>query len=377
MMIMNKDKKNAFKTENGIQQQEEQSKKQDVKKQMRGNILFTIGMVLVVALIAFGLWKLSGEDDNPANIEVFRTGDMVVYLDEMNLCMLQNTLSLGITKDHLDGTTAEDGTPVDKYYCQQIMEMIIDYKVGAMIAKQEGLSLSEKEEDAVRADALAYLTKMNGHALKELGINQDLLIEVYQQRYLAKKLEDQVTEEIEVAEQRYSTIYVMMFPIVQMNEDGSVAVAEDGVTPILLTEEEKKQRKEDADAAYQALKDGEDYATVAKKYNVDIYSGEQSNLVDNFEDPFLQYVQSLQEGECSPVIEAESFYGIVVMITENNEELAQQIMDYYRSDMEDEYLDTRRVEWYETLGLDKENIQQGNCEIFQELTLYKFVDAQE
>lgn len=375
---MSKDKKKASKEEKEVlKQQKEKTKEDGKKKSIGGNVLFAIGMILIVALAAFGLWKLSGAEDDPASTEVFRSGDVVVYLDEMNLCMLQNTLSLGITKEHLDGTTAEDGTPVDSYYCKQIMEMIVDYKVASIIAEQEGITLSKEEEDAVRSDALTYLTKMNGHALKELGIHQDLLIDVYRQRYLAKKLEDQVADEIEVEEQKYSTIYVMMFPTVQMNEDGSVAMAEDGETPIVLTDESKQQRKDDADAAYLELKDGADYVAVAEKYKVATYSGEQSNLVHNFEEPFLQYVQTLKEGECSPVIEAESFYGIVVMVSENNEELAEQITDYYRSDMAEEYLEARRVQWYDTLGLDKENIQDGYCDIFEELTLYKFVKAQE
>lgn len=375
---MSKDKKKASKEEKEVlKQQKEKTKEDGKKKSIGGNVLFAIGMVLIVALAAFGLWKLSGAEDDPASTEVFRSGDVVVYLDEMNLCMLQNALSLGITKEHLDGTTAEDGSPADSYYCKQIMEMIVDYKVASIIAEQEGITLSEEEEDAVRADALTYLTKMNGHALKELGIHQDLLIDVYRQRYLAKKLEDQVADEIEVEEQKYSTIYVMMFPTVQMNEDGSVAMAEDGETPIVLTDESKRQRKEDADAAYLELKDGADYVAVAEKYKVSTYSGEQSNLVHNFEEPFLQYVQTLKEGECSPVIEAESFYGIVVMVSENNEDLAEQITDYYRSDMAEEYLEARRVQWYDMLGLDKENIQDGYCDIFKELTLYKFVKAQE
>ena len=371
---MKEKKKNSKTSPNQVdaKEQKEQFKKTINTKKLRGNILFGIGIAGIIILFAFGLWKLSGEEKNPANVEVFTVGNEIVYLNEVNLCMLQNVSGLGITREHLDGTTAEDGQPVDSYYVRQIMEMIMNYKVESMIAQKEGITLSQEEEDSVVADAVSYITKMNGHALKELGIDQDLIIEVYRQRYLAKALEDKIAQELDVEEQKYCTLYVMMFPKVHMLEDGNVATAEDGVTPIQLSEEEMNQRKENADAAYQELKDGGEFLDIATKYEVSSYSGEQSNLTGNFEEPFLEYAQTLKEGDFSPVIETESFYAIVIMVTENNEELASQIMEYYRSDLMEESLEERRQAWYQELGIDKNNIQY--TDVYEELTLYKFVE---
>lgn len=365
-----KDKEETKKVNTRISKQKNDSDAKD-KSKIKENILTGIVVLIMLAVAVFGLWKLSGESEKPANTLVFTVGTEEVYLDEVNLCVLQNMLSLGIAAEDMQNTTAEDGTGAADHYKQAILELIMDYKVAYMVAKEQGLSLTEEEKEQVRLDVVGYLGEVDARLLNAWGIEQERIEEVYMQRYLAHKLEETVTGEIQVDDQNYCTIYLMLFPKIEMLEDGNYATLEDGETPIMLSDEEIKQAKENADNAWKELQEGADVVEIAEKYNVQSFSGEESNLADSFDEPFKQYTKSLKENEYSPVLETESCYAIVKMVKENNAEIAEQILSYYKEDLKKEALEEQRTTWYEEMGIGQEPVYNGK--IWDKLSLYDYV----
>lgn len=347
--------------------------KQDTKEKNKllDYIITVVVIILVLAVAFFGLWKLSGEDKKPSKILVFTIGTEKVYQDEVNLCIIQNTIDLGVTAEHLNSATADDGTVAADYYKQQILDMIMDYKLEYIIAKEQGIALTEEEEKEVLLDVVEYMSRVDARVLNQWGITQELIEEVYTQRYLAYKLEESVTKDVSTDDLTYCTIYLMLFPKVEMTEDGNYATQEDGETPIMLSEEDILQRKEDAEHALEELKEGADVAEVAKKYKVEKYSGEESNTPESFGEPFSEYATTLKEGEYSPLIEVESCYAIMKMMTVNNEKLADEIRKYYQSDLEGEALEEKRAEWRQQLGIEKEPVFEGQT--WEKISLYDYV----
>lgn len=339
------------------------------KTHKRTEIVLFVGiLIVIIAAFVLLLWYLSGEGRKPADTVAFRVGEEDVYLDEVNLCILQNVVDLGIGQTALD-TTAEDGSSADSYYKNEILQLIMDYKVEAQVARKQGITLSKDEEDEVRKDVTEYLGQIDGRILSDLDIKQDRVVEIYQERYLAHKLEQTVTDGIEVEDQRYCTIYMLLFPKVQVDADGNYLTEEDGETPLLLSDEEIAKRKQEADEAYQRLQDGEDITELAKEYGVDNVSGEQSNMETSFGDAFTDEIKELKEGQVSPVIDISSCYAILKMVKENNEELAAQVMDRYRSDKEKDALKEQRTKWYDEEGITDASFV-GNA--WKNLTLYDF-----
>ncbi len=367
---MREDKKrtqqNKEKTEKPELQENVSQKKQRLEK-----IITVVVVFVAVVLAGFGLWKLSGEDEKPSNQLVFTVGTEEVYLDEVNFCIIQNLAALGITAEELQTSTAQDGTGAAEHYKQEILDLIMDYKVTYMMAKKQGLSLTTEEVQTVQKDVSKYLGQVDARVLNQWGVSQDLLVEVFSQRYLANKLEENVKEEVEIEEQKYCTIYMLLFPKIEMAEDGNYVTEADGETPIMLSDEEIARRKEDAESALQELKEGADIENVAQTYHVADYSAQESNTVESFGEPFSQYAESLQKGECSPVLETESCYAIVQMVEENNEELAEQIMTYYRADVEKEVLEEKRVSWYEEMGVGDTPKFHGKT--WERISLYDYV----
>lgn len=340
------------------------------KKFNKSTIAFLIGILLLSVAVVIGLWILSGEGRQPEDTVVFTVGTQPVYLDEINLYCLENVTELGINKNQLETVRAQDGTPASVYYKNEILNLIMDTKITYQEAQKEGLSLTEAEEQGIQNDVVAYMGSVNGSVLQKLGITMDTIAESYRQRALAKKLEEQVCENLEVEEQPYCTMYMLMFPKVETNEDGDYVRASDGETPVLLSEEEIARKKEDAQAAYEELKAGKEIEEVAKAYNVELFSGTQSNTADSFGEPFSKYARTLKAGEFSPVLELDSCYVILEMIEENNQELAEQIMAYYRSDMEKEAMEEAIDTWAASLSVSKEPEYNGT--LWENISLYDF-----
>lgn len=341
--------------------------KRNKRKAILLSVLFALAGVVIAAAV---LWKLSGVGDTPAEKPVFRVGGEEVYLDEVNLCILQNVMNLGITGEMLN-STAEDGSSADDFYKSEILQVIMDYKVEAKIAEKQGITLSEEEKESIRSDVVEYMGAVDGRILRQLGITQDRITEIYTQRYLAHVLEESVIKDLEIEDQKYCTMYMLLFPKVEIDANGNYVREEDGETPVLLSEEDIKRQKEECENAYEELKEGADIEKIADKYGVANVSGEESNLVEGFGEPFSEYAEKLREGEYSPVLETASCYAILKMITENNEEIAEQIMGYYKSDLEQETIDENKTKWYEDAGSSAEADFIGST--WKNISLYDFV----
>ena len=358
-------------TQENAGKENRESKDKGGKNKCLEGIITAIVVMVVLAIAVVGLWKLSGEGDKPSNVLVFTVGTEEVYLDEVNFCIVQNVLSLGITAENMQNTTAEDGTGAADHYKQQILELIMDYKVEYMIAVKQGLTLTEEEEKKIQNDVVAYLGEVDARILNQWGITQEVIEKVFRQRYLVSKLEDSVTENMEIEEQKYCTVYLLLFPKIEMAEDGNYVTEEDGSTPIMLSETEIEKRKSDAESALSELREGADIEEIAEEYGVAIYSGEQSNTPESFGEPFGQYAESLKDGEYSPVLETESCYAIVKMVNENNEEIASQLTEFYKSDVRKEFLQKQKENWYEELKVDSEPEYQGK--VWEKISLYDYV----
>lgn len=357
------------------QNKDTQSKQQEEKRGKRQSVNKFVVVITVLAVLLGACYWLFVKDNKPSDTLVFTVGTEKVYLDEVNFCILQNLQNKELTAGDLQKETTNDGQTSETSYKQTILEWIMDYKVEYMVAKEQGIILTKEEEEKVQKDVLMCLNQIDARLLNRFGIERRVIEDVYTQCYIAQKLEEEATKDVKVDDQKYCTIYIMLFPIIEMQDDGNYATGEDGVTPILLSENEIQKRKADAENALVELRDGMDPDEVAKKYGVANYSAEESNLTESFEEPFSQYAENLKAGECSPVIEIASCYGIVKMIEENNEELAEQIMGYYQADLEKEILQEQRIKWYEQMGVGQ--IPEFKGKTWDKISLYDFVQGME
>lgn len=367
-------KKRKGKQEDKSALKEHKQKQLADTKQPKKILLAVFAAMAGLAIVVLILWMIFKQAEEPSETKAFQVGEEMVYMDEVHFCILQNVVNLGIGLDELE-VTAKDGRSADEYYKQEIMDRMMDYKVEAFVAKKQGLSLSKEEEQEVKKDVAGCMEAFDGHVFRELGITQELILDVYRERYLAHKLEQSIIENLDIEEVTYATIYMLLFPKIEMDDSGDYVREENSDEPILLSDKELKQRKADAQAAYEELKNGADVEEIAKKYGVQDYSGEQSNTPESFEEgfgeEFLKYTKTLKKDEISPVIDTASCYAVIKMITPNNEEIAEQIKGYYQSDLEEEAIEENIGKWYEEAGALTEPEWVGKA--WKQVTLYDFV----
>lgn len=349
---------------------EKKKYKKNYKKIIINIILVGIGILA----LAIGLWLLEEWDNNPSKKPVFKVGTETVYLDEVNFCIMQNVINLELDEEALQAKPS-DGSTADEYYKEEVIKKIMDYKVEAMMAEKKGISLTKEESKKVKNDAMEYLSQIDARIWKELGIDNDCVIRIYKERYLAYRLREEVTKDIKAEEQEFSTIYLLLFPKVVTTKDGDYERESDGETPIMLPEDEIEKSKANAEKAYQDLLNGKEIEEVAEKYGVFELSGEESNVPDSFGEPFSEHVKKLEEGEISEVIEASSCYAIIKMLKKNDERFADQITKYYESDLKKEAIDEWRPKWYKEMNVKDEPEFVGN--VWKKITLYDFVKYME
>ena len=378
---MSKKKKNKINNNAAALQVKKAERERIDAEKRKNNIIITFVMAVCgVCALAAIFYLVFHKEHSAHDTVVFTVGDEKVRKDEVNFCILQNVINLQIDEEKLS-VSLEDMQSVkaenaDEYYKNEILEMMTEYKVEYITAVKQGLTLTEDEKNQVRTDVTKYLSTVNSRVLNELGITKDCIMNVYEQRFLANKLVEKTLAEIDVDEndidKRYATIYVMLFPKVETTDDGDYVREEDGKTPVMLSEDEILEQKNNAYAAYKELTDdGTDVNGVAQKYGVEIFSGEQSNMIDSFDEPFSDYAKELKEGEYSQVIDTSSCYAIVKMIDENNEQITEQIMETYRSDVKQEELETIKDGWYDELSVSKEPEPVYN--VWSKITFYDFV----
>lgn len=333
-------------------------------------ILGGFGAVLLIILLAAGICWLSGEGRQPEDVVVFSVGENPVYLDEVNLYIIENVSQIGLTTSQLDTTTAEDGRSAEEYYKDEILTLIRNTKVTYQKAVDEGLQLTEEEEETIQEDAVSYLGSVSGSILREFGITKDTILRSYRERYLVNKYSQQITEDIEVDDYRYCTLYLLLFPKVEVDSDGNYVKSEDGDSVVWLSDEEIALKKQDAEDALKDIEEGTSIEEVAKEYGVDMVSGEESNLTGSFGEPFDQYAQTLKEGECSPVLDIETAYAIVQMKNENNPDVVDEILSYYKADKKQEVLEESVALWCEEYGVGEE--PEWNGSVWDDISLYDF-----
>lgn len=340
------------------------------KEKKNKKVVVAICVVCVILVgIVIGICVANRPVSDYAKTKAFSVGDESVYMDEVNFCILQTLEEYTITESMLEATN-EEGQLGEQYYKNQIQKMIVNYKVENQIAREEGITLSEEEEKDLKKRVADISNLIRGSALKEYGISLDCITSIFRQQYIAQKLEAQIIEDLEIEECNYCTMYLMLFPKVAMLEDGTIQTQDDGKTPQMLSDSELEEQKQNADAALEELNAGADIYEVARKYGVENFSDEQSNMSDNFDEPFISYAKKLKEGELSSVIDTPSCYVILKMMKENDEEIQNQLIEQYRTELGKETIEQKRNTWYEKIGVNLESMK--NERAWEKLTLYDY-----
>lgn len=343
-------------------------KKNTNKKVHKTRVIIALAVFFIV--VAVGLLFVKMIRKKPNETMAFQIGSEVVYMDEVYLCTLQNLLQLNLDSDAL-AKEDRNGRMAEQYYKDEIRDVIVNYRVESELAISQGMQLTVEDEKIVKENTAKLMGSISGNAFRELEISSDCLSQVMKKQYLARKFELESVKDITTEREHYCTMYFLLFPKIKTDANGEFVYEEDGATPVLLDEAEITLCKANAESARQMLLDGVEAEEVAKKYGIEVYSGEQKNLASSFDEAFVPYAKKLKEGECSPIVETASCFGIVKMISTQDEDAENQIYAVHEQEEKEEKIIENRKEWFKQFGISDEVPKE--LPAWKKMTLFDFV----
>lgn len=230
--------------------------------------------------------------------EVFRIEKMSCTLPELMVYLtnLQNQYE-SVYGEEIWAAKAE-GTSLEEEAREQVLAELAQVKTMALLAQEKEVTLDEKEEQRVSAAAAEYFGSLNETEIETLGVDQELIAQMYREYVLAGKVYRQIVENVnpEISDDEARTITVLAIRM----EDGQKA----------------------QDVCRQAKEEGADFEALADTYSEDTtvsYSFGKGEVEEAIETTAF----NLGKDEVSDVIAAQDGYYILKCISTFDEAQTQ------------------------------------------------------
>lgn len=301
------------------------------------------------------------ESQNPAEQLVLNVGEENIYMNEVNFYALSFAQALGITANtNLDEAFSADQTYDDAYKAQLLVQ-IRQSKILYLMAVEKGITLSDAELAEAQSNAEAFLSKYDVQEQEKYGFTLESLTEIYKQREMIMVLEKQMASEVVLdteEDTEYGTVSNMIFLKVEIDENGSAVLDENGEY-VFLSESEQAEQKANAEAALERAKNGEAFEDLIEEYGIGLVSGEVHATKSSIESTY-----GLKDGEISDIIENDYSYTIVQVINNYDEEYSKTVEAYYLNTQQKESVSAQEQEWFDNFEISDDDLRQDVWDAF-------------
>lgn len=214
-------------------------------------------------------------------------------------------------------------------------------------AADYGVEVTAEDQEKIGAAAAEFMEANSEETIKELAVNEDqvktfLELETYLQRMQEPIVAD-VDREVSDEEAQKSSFSYVSFSI-----SGEELTEEDIAKKKEQAQEVLDKMKEDpeADMGETAKEVDETLSALTGTFKTNL--GEDEEESSSYPDEVLEVLRSLKEGElCEEVIETESFYYVVRLDKEFDEDATESEKESIISDREDELYSETTQKWLE------------------------------
>ena len=252
---------------------------------------FTKRIVAGMLMVAMAVTSLTGcnkKDDAgssydgvPSETKALVVGEYDVYLDELLVYAFQNLYLRGTSADNWN-----DG--VDSSVKNEILSSVRECKIIYDVATKNGYTLDEADMVTVDTTSNNFINAFGEDILEDYGVSKEVVKTVFEEQALVSKFETEIKNDMgknitadlteDYKDFNFNTIYYMVFPTVEKDENDEPMVDDTGAY-VYLSETEKAAVKADAEAALEELRGGAAYADVAEKYGITNYCTETSGYL--------------------------------------------------------------------------------------------------
>lgn len=234
---------------------------------------------------------------------------------------------------------------------EEVINQIIQLKIMTQQAEQLNTALTDDELIEIENYANEYLAGITKEDQETYGINYDTVFEVCKDNYLAEKVFDVATMDVDTTisdeEAKQVKVWQIEVSTQSTNKEGEI---------ITLSDEEKAAALAKAKKLLKKVKKEEDFYTFALSNSDDsqveytLGKGDQS-------DTYIDAAFALEEGKISKVIETDTGYYILYCVDSFDEDATAQKKEEIISQRQDEAFQKLYKEW---LGEYKVKVAQKN-----------------
>ena len=290
---------------------------------LRNKYIGQLGRLLAIVLAVFLLDGCAAKDGYSRVIfttgfgedEVFRIGKSSCTLPEFMVYLTntqnqyENVYGGQIWNVEFEGVTLEDNVK------DIVLAKIAQIKTMYLMAKERDVKLDEGDRQRVEKAAETYFQSLTDQELEALGVDQEIIRQLYTEYAMAEKVYNQIIEGInpEISDDEARTITVEHILIRTYTTDGTGKRIE-------YSDSMKRECYEQIAGLRQQAIDGEaDFAELAAKYSDDenlSYSFRKGEIDATLEEAAFR----LGNGEISDVIELDGGYHLIRCISTFNRE---------------------------------------------------------
>lgn len=286
-------------------------------------------LALVTAgILAFSLAGCSGTKDPNAVAATVNGEEITLGQLEFMLRMNKSSVEASMTDESMWEQEIEDGVTYRDKFKELMIDQMVNTALIAQAAEKDGLKPSDKE---VESSYNELRTTINSDedlkkSAEELGVTDEFLKSQAKTNLLIQAYQNKFNEETKVSESEMEKYY-------EENKD-SYKVDEVEASHILIkttdddgnamSDADKKKAKAKAEKILKEVKNGGDFAELAKKYSEDPGSAENGGSLGTFGkgqmvEPFEEAAFSMEPGEISDLVETDYGYHIIKVTDKINE----------------------------------------------------------
>lgn len=202
-----------------------------------------------------------------------------------------------------------NGANLESSIKENVLARIAQIKAMNLLAGKHAITLDEKELELSAKAAAQYYDSLNNTEIEKMGVNEELIRNLYEEYALANKVYDDIIKDInpEISDDEARTITVqqVLLKTYTLNGKGEKTA---------LSESEKEKIFQKAQMIDALAKEGADFSKLIEEYSDDkvgTYSYGKGEMEASFEKTTFE----LGKDEVSDVIESEYGYHIVKCIS--------------------------------------------------------------
>ena len=288
---------------------------------MKSRKIVAVCVCMIMVLITlFGCNKKIYITTGLKQNEIFKLSGEPCRLAEILLVLMteKSRYEKDLGSDIWSYSTNGDTSNLEDEIKAKVKSQMAELKTIELLAKQQGITLSESEKNKLASAAKEYFDSLTEDTRKSLGVTELDVLSLYTSFYTAdklyKKLTDDVDVEISDEEARIIQIRYIFFSAVTTDESGQ---------KIQISGQDKETLEGRVSEAVGLLDGGSDFIMVASEYSDgdtdDIYLSRGSVNEDIEKAAF-----SLKTGERSSVIETEDGYYIILCMADYLEDMTAE-----------------------------------------------------